>query len=326
MKALLLRAMRMLGAATFGLALGGAHAQPYPAKQIDIIVPYAPGGTTDFVTRVIGQKLAESWRQPVVVLNRPGASGSLGAEQAAQAAPDGHTLVITGYANRLLLFGATLPASNPAKDLIPVAIVAKAPLLLLAHPDFPARSVQEMLALARSKPGGLNYASIGNGSPSHLAMEMAKKMAGVDLRHIPYKGSGPALLDLIAGHVPLMFDSVVSSSAHVRAGKLRALAVSTATRLPTLPEVPTVAESGLAGFDAFTWTALYAPPGVAQDRVEKLRAEVARILRLPDVVERFTSQGAIIPEAMTQAQVAAFISDDILGLRKFIREANIQAE
>ena len=325
-KRTLLRALLAVCAGACSLAHNGAQAQPYPSRQIEIIVPYAPGGTTDFVTRVIAQKLSEAWGQPVVVQNRPGASGSIGAEQAAQAAPDGYTLVVTGYANRLLLFGATPPASNPAKDLIPIVIVAQSPLLLLVHPDFAAKSFKDLLALARAKPGTINYASIGNGSPSHLAMEMVKKATGIEITHIPYKGSGPALIDLIAGHVPVMFDSVVSSSAHVKAGKLRALAVSTAARLPTFPDVPTIAESGLPGFDVFTWTALYAPPGMAPDRVEKLRAEVARILKLPDVMERFAAQGAIIPAAMTQPQAAAFIRDDIAGYRKFIQDANIQPE
>lgn len=309
-----------LAAATLTLAQG------YPSKQIDLIVPYAPGGTTDFVTRVIGQKLGESWGQAVVVLNRPGASGALGAEQAAAAPPDGHTLVITGYTNRLLLFAPAPPAPNPGKDLVPVVMVAKSPLLVLTHPDLPVRSLSELVALAKAKPGTLNYASIGNGSPSHLAMEMLKMRSGIDLTHVPYKGSGPALLDLIAGHVRVMIDSVVSSSPHVKAGKLRALAVTTSARLPTMPELPTVAESGLPGFDAFTWTALYAPGSTAPERIEKLRQEVARILKLPDVIERFSSQGAIIPEPMSLPQVAAYIDADIVGWRKFIKDANIQAD
>ncbi|MBL8383812.1 MAG: tripartite tricarboxylate transporter substrate binding protein [Burkholderiales bacterium] len=324
------RPSRWIGAWLAGVLLGtGAApgaAQPYPSKQIEIIVPYAPGGTTDFVTRVIGQRLSESWSQPVLVVNRPGASGAIGADLAAQAAPDGHTLCITGYTNRNLLFASPPPTPNPARDLMPVAMVAQAPLLLLSNPAFSARDLAEFLAQAKSRQPALNYASIGSGSPSHLAMEMLKRMAGVDLVHVPYKGSGPALLDLMAGHVPVMFDSVVSASPHVRAGKLRALAVGTATRLPSLPQVPTVAESGLAGFEAFTWTALYAPAGTPADRVEKLRTEVARILRLPDVMERFASQGAIVPEPLTPAATAAFIQADVQRWRRVIAEGNIKAE
>jgi tripartite-type tricarboxylate transporter receptor subunit TctC len=319
------RLLGLLAAACCTLA-APVHAQSYPARQVEIIVPYAPGGTTDFVTRVLGQKLAEGWSQPVVVLNKPGASGALGADLAAHAAGDGYTLLVTGYTNRNLLFAPTPPVPDAARDVIPVALVGKAPLLLLVHPDFPAKTLKELLALAKAQPGKLNYASIGNGSPSHLSMEMMKRMAGVELTHVPYKGSGPALLDVMAGHVPIMFDSVVSSSPHVKGGKLRALAVTTAARLPSLPDVPTVAESGLPGFDVFTWTALYAPAGTPAERMEKIRTDVARVLTLPDVKERYTSQGAIIPEPMTQAQVATFLDTDIKAWRKVIQDAKITAD
>lgn len=314
------------GLAVLMFAATTAHAQPYPSKSIDIVVPYAPGGTTDFVTRLIGQKLSEAWGQPVVVVNKPGASGALGADLAAQAAGDGYTLLVTGYTNRNLLFAPTPPTPNPAKDVIPVALVGKAPLLLLAHPEFRAKTLRELIAAAKSEPGKLSYASIGNGSPSHLAMEMLRRAAGIDMTHVPYKGSGPALQDLIAGHVPLMMDSVVSSSPHVKAGKLRAIGVTTSARLASLPDVPTLAESGLPGFDAFTWTALYVPAGTPADRIEKLRAEVARILSLPDIRERYASQGAIVPEPMTTGQVASFISADIVGWRKVIQDGAIKAD
>ncbi|MFO1284394.1 MAG: tripartite tricarboxylate transporter substrate binding protein [Burkholderiales bacterium] len=317
---------RFAGLAVLMFAATTAHAQPYPSKSIDIVVPYAPGGTTDFVTRLIGQKLSEAWGQPVVVVNKPGASGALGADLAAQAAGDGYTLLVTGYTNRNLLFAPTPPTPNPAKDVIPVALVGKAPLLLLAHPEFRAKTLRELIAAAKSEPGKLSYASIGNGSPSHLAMEMLRRAAGIDMTHVPYKGSGPALQDLIAGHVPLMMDSVVSSSPHVKAGKLRAIGVTTSARLASLPDVPTLAESGLPGFDAFTWTALYVPAGTPADRIEKLRAEVARILSLPDIRERYASQGAIVPEPMTTGQVASFISADIVGWRKVIQDGAIKAD
>ncbi|MFO1398658.1 MAG: tripartite tricarboxylate transporter substrate binding protein [Burkholderiales bacterium] len=303
-----------------------AGAQPYPSRPLDIVVPYAPGGTTDFVTRVIAQKMTDDWKQPVVVLNKPGASGQLGADYAAAAAGDGYTLLITGYVNRNLLFAPVPPAPNPAKDPIPVSLVAKAPLLLVVSPDFPAKSLKDLIAMAKAQPGKLNYASIGNGSPSHLGMEMFKRQAGIDMLHVPYKGSGPALIDVMAGHVPIMMDSVVSASPHVKAGKLRALAVTTATRLPSLPDVPTVAELGLSGFDVFTWTMLYVPAGTPADRIEKIRAEVDHVLALPDVRERYASQGAIIPEPMSQAQLAAFLNADIAGWRKVIQDAKITAD
>lgn len=317
---------RALGALVLAAVVTGAHAQSYPARQIEVIVPYAPGGTTDFVTRVIGQKMSDAWKQPVVVVNKPGASGQLGADLAAAAAGDGYTLLVTGYVNRNLLFSPTPPVPNPAKDVIPVALVGKAPLLIVVSPEFPAKSLKDLVAMAKAQPGKLNYASIGNGSPSHLGMEMFKRLSGIDVLHVPYKGSGPALIDVMAGHVPLMMDSVVSSSPHVKAGKLRALAVTTASRLPSLPDVPTVAESGLQGFDVFTWTMLYVPAGTPPDRIDKLRAEVERILQMPDVRERYASQGAIVPEPMTQTQIVSFLNADIAGWRKVIQDAKITAD
>ena len=326
MQSIIQRATRALAASAFLAFALAAHAQPYPGKQVDMIVPYAPGGTTDFVTRVIGQKLTDAWHQPVVVLNKPGASGQLGADLAATAAGDGYTLLVTGYTNRNLLFSPTPPVPNPQKDVIPVMLVGKAPLLLVVTPDFPAKSLKDLIAMAKAQPGKLNYASIGNGSPSHLGMEMLKRMAGIELVHVPYKGSGPALIDVMAGHVPIMLDSVVSSSPHVKAGKLRALAVTTASRLPSLPDVPTVAEQELAGFDVFTWTALYVPAGTPGERIDKVRTDIERILALPDVKERYATLGAIIPEPMTQAQLVALLNADIAGWRKVIQDAKITAD
>lgn len=325
MKSIITLIQCLFSCALFFMSLSSFSQSNYPSKQIEIIVPYAPGGTTDFVSRIIGQKLSEKWRQPIVILNKPGSSGSLGADVASQASPDGHTLLITGYTNRNLLFSPTPPA-NLNKELIPVALVGKAPLLLLVTPDFPAKNLKELIALAKSQPGKFNYASIGNGSPSHLGMEMLKKLTNMDITHIPYKGSGPALIDLMAGHIPIMLDSVVSSSPHVKSGKLRALAITTTTRLPSLPDVPTIADSGLSNFDVFTWTALYVPAGTAVDKIEKIRTDINSVLTLADVRERFASQGAIIPEPMTQPQLMSFLNMDINGWRKLIQEAKISAD
>lgn len=319
-------AARALLLAVVAATAVAAYAQPYPSRQIEVVVPYAPGGTTDFVTRVIGQKMQDDWKQPVVILNKPGASGQLGADYAAAQPGDGYTLLVTGYTNRNLLFSPTPPTPNPAKDPVPVVLVGKAPLLIVVSADFPAKSLKDLVAMAKAQPGKINYASIGNGSPSHLGMEMLKRQAGIDMLHVPYKGSGPALIDVMAGHVPVMMDSVVSSSPHVKSGKLRALAVTTAARVPSLPDVPTVAEQGLSGFDVFTWTLLYAPAGTPQDRMDKVRTEVEHILTLPDVKERYASQGAVIPEPMTQAQLVKFLDADISGWRKVIQDANIKAD
>lgn len=308
------------------LACGPLFGQEaYPSKRIEIIVPFPAGGTADFLGRVIGQKLAEAWGQQVVITNKPGAAGSLGAEAAAQAAPDGHTLLVTSYANRKVLFTPEPPVADPARDLVPVALLTKPPLVLVAHPSLPARSVRELVALAR-KRNDINYASIGSGTPSHLAMELFRRSAGIQLTHVPYKGSSQALSDVVAGHVPMMFDSVVSSSGHIKAGRLRALGVSTAARLPSLPEVPTMAESGVTGFDVSTWAVMYVPPGTPADRIAKLHETVTGILRQPDVMERFAVQGAPVPPAMTPAQVAAFVRNDVAMWRKLVSDAGIQAD
>lgn len=317
------REMLTLGAVLACAPLSAQEA--YPARRLEIIVPFPAGGTADFLGRIIGQKLAEAWGQQVVVTNKPGAAGAVGAEAAAQAAPDGHTLLITSYTNRRMLFTPEAPVPDPARDLVPVALLTKPPLVLLAHPSLPAKSVRELVALARQK-NGLDYASIGAATPSHLAMELFSRAAGIKLTHVPYKGSSQALADLVAGHVPLMFDSVVSSSPHVKAGRLRALAVSSGTRLPALPEVPTISESGVPGFDVSTWAVLYVPAGTPADRVAKLHEAVTRILRQPDVAERYAAQGAPLPPPLAPAQVAAFVRDDVAMWRKLVREAGIQPE
>lgn len=317
---------RALLAAGAAFASGPLFAQePYPTRRIEIIVPFPAGGTADFLARVIGQKLSDAWGQPVVVSNKPGATGSLGAEAAARSAPDGHTLLVTSYPNRKVLFTTEPPVPDPARDLMPVALLAKPPLVLLAHPSLPARSVRELVALARQRDD-LNYASIGAGTPSHLAMEMFKRAAGIKLTHVPYKGSSQALADVIGGTVPLLFDSVVSSSGHVKSGRLRALGVSTSSRLPAMPDVPTIIESGIAGVDVSTWAVLYAPPRTPADRIAKLNDAVIRILQQQEVADRFAAQGGIVPQPMTAAQVAEFVRSDVAMWRQLVSEEGIQAD
>ena len=310
---------------TFAAALPALAAEPEAGagrRRIELVVPFPPGGTADLFARVIGRGLAEKTSVPVVVVNRPGATGTIGAESVAAAAPDGATLLLTSYADRRVLFDDA--AGRSTQGLVPLVLVAKAPLLLVAHPSAGKPTLEAFIAEARRAKG--NYASIGNGTPSHLAMEKLKRAAGIELTQVPYKGSGQALTDVIAGHVPVMFDSVVSALPHVKAGKLRALAVSTSRRLPTLPDVPTVGEAGVADFDVSTWAVIYAPPGTPERLAEALRADIAAVLADPAVAESFAAQGALVPPPMSRADVAAFIRADVASWKKLIAEQRITAD
>jgi len=299
--------------------------EPYPARRLEIVVPFPSGGTADFLARIIGQKLSEAWKQQVIIVNKPGGGGSIGADYLMQAPADGHTMLLTSYVNRKVLFSPTPPVADPTRDPVPAVLLTKPPLVLLAHPSLPVKNARELIDLARQRTD-INYASIGGGTPSHLAMELLKRSAGIELTHVPYKGSSQALSDVVAGHVPLMFDSVVSSSGHVKAGRLRALAVSSAARLTKLADVPTIAESGVPGFDVSTWAVMYAPAGTPAERLAKIQDAVNQVMRHPEVVERLTEQGASIPPPMSTAQVAAFIRNDVAMWRKLVMEAGIQAD
>lgn len=309
------------------LAIATATLAQFPEKTIHWIVPYPPGGSTDILTRLVAQKMQENWGQSVVVENRGGASGMIGVEAAARAAPDGYTVLMSAsgpHAINPSLFPKI--TYDPVKNFSPLTLVAKLPMLLLVHPSVPANSVKELIALMKAQKINGNFASIGPGTPSHLAMEMFKEMAGLEVTHVPYKGSGPALLALLGGQeAPVMFDSVLSSIGHVKSGKLKALAVSTAERLPALPDVPTVAESGLPGFDAYTWTGAFVPAGLPADRLAKLSKEVIRIVNLPEVREKIAAQGAI-PGGTSSAEFAAFAESEVVKWRKVIRSANVRVD
>jgi len=325
------RRLRIAGELCFAVLLCCAApavlGDTYPTKAIRYVVPYPPGGSTDILTRIVGQKLTESWGQQVVVDNRGGASGIIGAELVAKSAPDGYTLLMTAsgpHAINPSLY-RKLPYDS-LKDFAPVTLVAKLPMLLLAHPSVPVDSAKDLLALLKSRRGSFVYASIGNGTPSHLAMELLKSMAGVEVVHIPYKGSGPALVALVGGQeASVMFDSVLSSYPHVKSGKLKALAVSTEQRLPALPSLPTVAESALPGYEAYTWTATVAPAGVPPSTVQKLSREIARIVQMPDVREKLEGQGAV-PVGNTPEQFSAFAKAEIAKWGKVIRDANVHVD
>jgi tripartite-type tricarboxylate transporter receptor subunit TctC len=303
-----------------------AAAQAYPTKPIRLIVPFAPGGGNDNVARLVGKRVEESLGKPIVVDNRPGAGGVLGAEAAAKSPPDGYTLFLGGVGSHAVNPNLirNLPY-DPIKDFAPVTLLAQAPLVLVVHPSVPARNIAEFIAYARKNPGKLNFASNGNGSSSQLAAVMFDSMAGVEMVHVPYKGLSPALTDLLSGDVQVMFSSVVAIVPHIKAGKVRALAVTGKTRLALLPEVPTLAESGLKGYEASSWYGILAPAGTPREIVVKLGAEFSRAVRQPEVARSLVAEGAE-PVGSTPEEFAAHIRAELARLGKVIREAKITSE
>jgi tripartite-type tricarboxylate transporter receptor subunit TctC len=303
-----------------------AAAQAYPTKPIRLIVPFAPGGGNDNVARLVGKRVEESLGKPIVVDNRPGAGGVLGAEAAAKSPPDGYTLFLGGVGSHAVNPNLirNLPY-DPIKDFAPVTLLAQAPLVLVVHPSVPARNIAEFIAYARKNPGKLNFASNGNGSSSQLAAVMFDSMAGVEMVHVPYKGLSPALTDLLSGDVQVMFSSVVAIVPHIKAGKVRALAVTGKTRLALLPEVPTLAESGLKGYEASSWYGILAPAGTPREIVVKLGAEFSRAVRQPEVARSLVAEGAD-PVGSTPEEFAAHIRAELARLGKVIREAKITSE
>jgi tripartite-type tricarboxylate transporter receptor subunit TctC len=278
-------------AALLGLA-HPAHAD-YPDRPIRIVVPYPPGGTTDLLARAVAPRLAERLNQTVVVDNRPGAGGVIGAQAVSKSPADGYTLVFGTIATHGILPVLQKPAPYDAlKDFAPVTLVAHTPNVLLAYPGAGIRTVAEMLALARSKPGTLNFGSTSQGGSPHMSGELLKTLAQVDIVHVPYKGGGPMLIDLMGGQIQLGFDNLPSAMAQIRAGKVRALAVTTARRWPGAPDIPTLAESGVPGYEASAWFGLLAPPGTPRAVVDLLQRQVAAILRQPEVEKQFLEQGA----------------------------------
>jgi len=270
-----------------------ACAQTYPTKPIRLVVPFPPGGATDILARDVAQKLTEAWGQSVIVDNRPGAGGNIGSELVAKSAPDGYTLEMGTVGTHAI--NASLYAKMPydhVKDFTPVILVAGVPNVLVVNPALPANSVAELIAYAKANPGKLNFASSGNGTSIHLSGELFKVMAGVQITHIPYKGSAPALQDLLSGQVQMMFDNLPPSLPQIKAGKLRALAVTSLIRAPALPDVPTLSESGLPGFEASSWFGILAPAGTPAPIVAKLNAEIAKWLATPEAKEKLAKQGA----------------------------------
>ncbi len=302
-----------------------ATAQAYPAKSVRVIAGFPPASGADITARVIGAKLYDVLGQQFLVDNRPGAGSNIAAEIAAKSPPDGYTLFIGTVANAI---NATLYSNLPfdfVRDFAPVALTTAAPNVLVVHPSVPAKSVGELVALAKSRPGQLNFASAGTGTAPHLSGELFKAMAGVSLVHIPYKGSPPAVTDLLAGEVALMFSPASSVLPHVQAGRLRALAVTTSSRLPSLPDLPTVAESGLKGYETLTWFGFVAPAKTPPAIVARLNAEIVKVLALPDVRNQFAIQG-IETFGGTPESFADYIRDEIAKWAKAIKLSGAKAE
>jgi tripartite-type tricarboxylate transporter receptor subunit TctC len=324
------KASRIFAACLGTLSAATLAAQPlttasaYPTRPVRILVPTPPGGGNDIMARMAAHKMNERWSQPVVVDNRPGAGGQIAMETSARAAPDGHTLLL-GTTNLTVLPSMTKVAYDPVRDFAPVSLMATSANLLLIHPGVEAKSLQQLLALARAKPGQLNYASGSVASSTQLAAELMKSMARVDITHVPYRGAGPALVDLLAGQVQMMFSNPAASAAHVRSGKLRALAATSDKRLPDFPELPTMAESGLPGYEASTWWGILAPRGTSSSIIKQLNEIISSAIMAGDVRSRIAALGAQ-PAGGQPQQLATLIRDEIPKWTKIIKEAGIRLE
>lgn len=287
-----------------------ALAQPYPSKPVRVVVPYPPGGPTDIVARVLFQQVAESTGQQFLIDNRAGAGGNIGAEAVAKAPADGYTLLIgtTAHAINMSLFKAL--NYDVQKDLAPVSLLTQGPLVLVTHPQFPANSVKELIDMAKAKPGSLNFASSGNGQSTHLSAELFNSLAGTKMVHVPYKGSAPALSDLMTGQVGIMFDTTLSAMPFVRAGKLKALGVTSPQRTPAAPDVPTIAESGLPGYEVFAWNGVLVPAGTPKAIIAQLNEEIRKAMQLPQVREKFSAQG-FAASWNTPDQFGVFVRNEV---------------
>ena len=308
--------------ATFAL---GASAQQWPTRPVHVVVPYPAGGPNDIIVRLVGKRLGEALGQPVVVENRPGAGGNIGTDSVAKSAPDGYTLVSVGPGALIInpLLGKV--PYDTMRDFAPVTIMAVAPNALVAHPSFPAKTVAELIALAKQKPGAINYASGGSGSTPHLAAALFAVMAGVQLTHVPYKGTGPATADLIGGQVQIAFLGIPTVLPHIRSGKLRVLATTGKRRSPELPGVPTVDEAGVAGYELSPWYGLLAPAGTPGAVVTRLASEVIRIVRDPAMREQLSAQGAE-PAGGAPEEFARTLRAETATWTKVVRDAGIRAD
>jgi tripartite-type tricarboxylate transporter receptor subunit TctC len=302
------------------------YAQKFPSKPIRIIVAYTPAGTTDILARAVGQKMSETWGQPVIVDNRPGANGNIGTEVAARAVPDGHSLVMATAGSHGINVSLYRKLNwHPVNDFVPVSLTAMVPNILVVNNSLPVKNVREFIAHVKANPGKLSYGSPGNGSTAHLSMELFKTMTGSNIVHIPYKGSAGVLADVMGGQIAVTIDNMPPYVPQVRAGKIRALAVSTAKRSSALPDLPTIAEAGVQGYEAGAWFGLLAPAGTPKAIVAQLSAESARILKLPDISKRISELGAE-PVGSTPEQFAELIKTEIAKWAKVIKDANVELQ
>jgi len=319
------RACAVLLAAALATASATAAAQSYPARAVRVIVPFAPGGGSDIVARILGAKLTEGWGQQVIVDNRPGGGANIGAQVVARAAPDGYTLLL---ANANFTINPSLYRTipyDPIKDFAPVSLAANVTNVLAVHPSVPAKTVGDLIRLAKARPGALNFASPGSGTSSHLAGELFRSAAGIDVVHVPYKGASPAVTDLLGGQVSFTITSTLSVMPHVKAGKLRALGVTTAKRSRALPDLPTIAEAGLPGFEANNWYGIIAPAGTPAETVQKLATDLARVVALPDITDKLAAQGAD-PVTSTPEAFAAYLRAELVTWAKVVKASGARVE
>jgi tripartite-type tricarboxylate transporter receptor subunit TctC len=302
----------------------GASAQEYPSRPVRVVVPFAPGGPNDIIVRLVAQKLFESWGQPFVVENRAGAGGNVGTDYVAKSAPDGYTLLSVGPGSLIINPLVAKVPYDAERDFAPITIMARAPNALVAHPSLPVRSVKDLIALARARPGAINYGSGGNGSTPHLSAALFAAMAGIELTHVPYKGTAPATTDLIGGQVQIAFLGIPAVLPHVKSGKLRILAVTGLRRSPELPDVPTVDESGVPGYDVSPWYGLLAPAGTPRAVVARLAEEATQIVRTAEVREKLEAQGAEAAGG-TPEEYAAVIRADAATWARVIDQAGLRS-
>ena len=296
----------------------------FPTKPITIVVPNPPGGSSDIAARLLAQKLSESMGQPVIVENRPGAGGTIGTQQVAKAAPDGYTLLITSSQHTINPFLFKNAGFHPVKDLTPITSLVVVETVLVVNPSFAAKSLPELISLAKARPGALQYASPGNGTFAHLLSEMLNSRAGINIQHVPYKGVAAAGNDVVAGHVPMVFASLPSVTGHIAAGRLRALAVSSPKRAPSAPDVPTIGET-LPGFSAEFWIGLFAPPGVSQEILTKLHSETVKALNSASLKEKFVIQGATV-STLSPDKFTSMLNEELLEWQRVVAETGMKLD